>query len=265
MTKKLALLLLVSTSGLAQVGIGTVAVNNDAILELKSDDDNKGLLLSQAALVTLASPAPFASHVQGMTVYNTAVSATDPDNVFPGVYYNDGTSWKRMAIGADSPTLGDLKQSVLTADHDGWYLMDGRTVTLLPTAAQTNAAMLGFTNLPDADDRILKGRSSTEDFADLGGVTSFTLAQANLPNITYTGNTSSAGAHTHGFTNRGANYWNYNAGAVGGLRLVNGATVTTGSAGAHTHTVTVPLGGSNTAVTFRPKYIVSQTFIYLGN
>lgn len=266
MTKKLWLLLMVSGGCFAQVGIGTFTVNNDAILELKSDGDNKGLLLGETALVSLTSPAPFASHVQGMTVYNIAVSATDPDNVFPGMYYNDGTSWKRMAVDGLSPALGDIKQSVLTADHDGWYLVDGRAVTLLPTAAQNNATTLGFTtSLPDANDRILKGRSSSEAFAAIGGSDSFTLAQTNLPDISYTGTSTSSGTHTHSYINRGATYWNYNTGVVGGLRFIDGLTVTTESAGAHTHTVTVPTGGTNTAVTFRPKYIVSQTFIYLGN
>lgn len=265
-TAKWALLLMVSGSACAQVGIGTATVNSDAILELKSTADNKGLLFSEVALTTLASPAPFAAHVQGMTVYNTATSTTDPDNVFPGMYYNDGSSWKRMAMDGLTPTLGDIKQSVWTGDHDGWYLLDGRALTSLSASAQSNAITLGLAaNLPDADDRILKGRSNAEDFADMGGVTSFTLVQANLPNVNFTGTSTSAGAHTHSYTNRGATYWNYNVGGVAGLRNIAGASGTTGSAGAHTHTVTLPLGGSNTAVAFRPKYMVSQAFIYLGN
>lgn len=258
--------MLVSAGCFSQVGIGTVTVDGDAILELKSDTGKGGLLMSEVELVSLASPSPFPTHVEAMMVYNTATSSTDPDMIFPGLYYNDGTSWNRMATDELSPAYGDIKQSALTADHSGWYLMDGRALSLLSAAAQTKATALGIVgSLPDAEDRMLKGRSNTEDFADLGGSATLTLVQANLPAVTYTGNTTSAGAHTHSYINRGNTYWNFNAGAVGGLRFVNGATLNTGSAGAHTHAFSVPLGGSNTPVAFRPKHIVFQTFIYLGN
>ncbi|WP_394665947.1 hypothetical protein [uncultured Chryseobacterium sp.] len=251
------------TAHKAQVGIGINNPSSSAVLELSST--NKGLLMNSVALTSTTSATPFGSNVEGMWVYNTATAGTAPNNVIPGLYYNDGTKWVLMSINNDLPKVGDIKSSMATADHDGWYLLNGRTVSTLPAVSQTNAVALGFgTTLPSSNDRILKGKNASEAIAATGGSNSYSIAQANLPNVNITGTTASSGAHTHSYTNRGVNYWNYNAGSINTTRTIDTETRTTAAAGDHSHTISVASGGTNTAITQYPKHLVVQYFIYLG-
>ncbi|GAB0156021.1 hypothetical protein CHRYSEOSP005_12830 [Chryseobacterium sp. Alg-005] len=255
--------LLCFTALKSQVGIGTTAPSASAVLEINSN--NKGLLMNKVALTSITSPAPFTSHVEGMWVYNTATAGTSPNNVTPGLYYNDGIKWVLMSINNDLPRTGDIKSSVINADHDGWYILNGRSISTLSATAQANAASIGLgTNLPNSSDRMIKGKNTSESFAATGGVNSYSISQTNLPNLTFTGNTSSNGAHTHTYTNRGANYWNYNAGALTSTRTISTETRTTQAAGDHSHTFSVSSGGSNAPISQYPKHMVVQYFIYLG-
>lgn len=91
----------------AQVTIGSnTEPNTNALLDLKNQADgssNKGLLLPRVPLITTTNPSPLTVHVAGMTVYNTAISPSGTDvsiYVSPGLYYNDGTKWVRLPLGA---------------------------------------------------------------------------------------------------------------------------------------------------------------------
>lgn len=77
----------------AQVKIGAnpTSINPSAILEIESA--NKGFLIPRIALTAANNASPLASHVAGMIIYNTATAGTAPNNVVPGIYYNDGTKW----------------------------------------------------------------------------------------------------------------------------------------------------------------------------
>lgn len=91
------LLLLMSTIIYAQtgsLGIGTNTPNANASLELAST--NKGLLLNRVALSSADVAAPLSAHVAGMLVYNTATAGATPNNVSPGIYYNNGARWIRF-------------------------------------------------------------------------------------------------------------------------------------------------------------------------
>lgn len=247
----------------SQVGIGTPNPSNSAVLELSSS--NKGFLMNTIALTSTQSASPLTAHTEGIWVYNTATSGTAPNNVIPGLYYNDGAKWVLMSINTDIPKIGDIKSSMVSTDHEGWYLMNGRNTSTLPALAQTNASTLGFaTALPNTADRIIKGKNASEAVAATGGANSYTLSQANLPNLTFSGNTSTNGAHTHNYTNRGVNYWNFNAGSLSATRTINTETRTTGTAGNHSHTFSVGSGGNSTPITQYPKHMVVQYFIYLG-
>ena len=91
MKKIILIISLISVlSSSAQVGIGTSTPNSNAILELSST--TKGLLLPRLALTSTTSFAPLSSHIQGMSVFNTATAG----DVTPGTYYNDGTKWIRI-------------------------------------------------------------------------------------------------------------------------------------------------------------------------
>ncbi|MFN7422896.1 MAG: hypothetical protein ACK5QP_05825 [Chitinophagales bacterium] len=69
----------------------TVPVNSSAILELIST--NRGLIIPRVSLTSTLLSTPLANHVEGTMVYNTATSGMRPNNVTPGLYYNDGAKW----------------------------------------------------------------------------------------------------------------------------------------------------------------------------
>lgn len=169
--KKIVLfLLLVVTTVSAQIGVGTRTPHPDAMLEVKST--NKGLLLPRVALVSTTSVAPLSTHVEGMSVYNTATTS----DVTPGYYYNDGGKWVRLVTGlvADATTLsrgiiqlaGDLAGSaaeplVKTGAINNTKLADDAVttakivdgaVTDAKIAAGISAAKVGLGNVNNTTD-----------------------------------------------------------------------------------------------------------------
>ncbi|KQX02564.1 hypothetical protein ASC72_23210 [Flavobacterium sp. Root420] len=163
---------------------------------------------------------------------------------------------------------GDIRFSYLSADHDGWYLLNGRAINTLPATAQTQAGLLGISgNLPNAAGLYIKqGTAGT-----ITGAASVTLLRTNFPNITYTGTFTLFQSHT--FTALGTNAVNTAPGNTWGMQLAGGSqagstnsnqTYTSSSNGAHSHTVTMPSGGSNTPFALNPSNIQFNYFIYLG-
>jgi hypothetical protein len=195
-----------------------------------------------------------------------------------GFYYFDGSVWQKLNFNNHPYSLGDIQYSARTADHEGWYLLDGRPVSSLPANTQSAAANLGLAgNLFDASDKMLKAKNTTESMGTVGGNNSFTISQSNLPNIALAGTANitinSEGSHSHGPDKGtgflitglpGGGYGGGDTGAWGGT----GVMATTGTAGNHTHTLsqaaTLALGGSNQPVDNRSAYLALNTFIYLG-
>lgn len=96
-----------TTIGFAQITqqkIGDNPTIIDANAALQVDSASKGFLLPRLTLTATNNVAPLTAHVAGMTVYNTAIAGSAPNNVTPGYYYNDGTQWVRIATGADAKT-----------------------------------------------------------------------------------------------------------------------------------------------------------------
>lgn len=241
-----------------------LTVNANAVLELKSITHDKGLVLPRVALSALNLSTPFSAHIEGMTIYNTQTSGTGNNRVTPGLYYNDGAQW--LKIIAQTPVVGDIKYSSNTADHQGWYLLNGRLINTLPSVAQSNASSLGLaTNLPNSDDRYLKAKTVTEVLGAAGGNSSIVLTQANLPNVTFTGTALSAGAHTHTYNDRGNS--TVESAELNNVSKVDNTSANrvTGTAGAHTHTFSVSTGGGGTPINYEPSYLVANIFVYLGN
>lgn len=279
MVKKITYLiaLLLSNISFSQVGIGTSTPSSDAALEISSS--NSGVLISRIPLVSTTAYAPLSGHVAGMIVYNTATSGAGNAKVEPGFYYDNGFQWIRLE--PLTTGIGDVKQSILTEDHHGWYLLNGRVVASLPATASANAILLGFiTNLPDATDRFLKGKSGVESLSAVGGNNTRALTQANLPNVTFSGTANSSGDHTHDYddkyhgTTENLNIVTGLLGILSGVLLnilnndVGSPTVTSTAttstiAGNHNHTATVSTGGSAAALP-TASHMVTNTFVYLG-
>lgn len=274
----LTFFLFINYIGFSQVGIGTITPNSDSILELYST--NKGLLLTRVALTSTAISTPLAAHVAGMITYNTATAGAGTTTVTPGFYYNDGVQWIRLE--PLTTTIGDTKYSLATADHLGWYLLDGRAKATLSVTAQANATSIGFgINIPDASDKILKAKSGIEPLMAVGGNNSVTLVQANLPNLALAGATNAGGVHNHTYNDQYHNVsMNVNIvtgllGILGGITLnilsnnvgdpvTTTVTSTSTSNGNHTHIPTVASGGSGTAIS-NVNHLVTNVFVYLGN
>ena len=85
----------------AQTGIGTTTPNASAKLDVTATD--KGFLPPRVALTATNSASPTTSPAAGLLVYNTATAGTAPNNVVPGYYYWNGTTWVNF-IASNSST-----------------------------------------------------------------------------------------------------------------------------------------------------------------
>lgn len=145
-----------------------------------------------------------------VTLSNGGGSYTDSVNVYTA---GTGINITGNVISSTTNNIGDVKYGFQSGDHNGWYLLDGRALSTLPVVAQSNASLLGITvNLPNGTNRFLANIGAT---GTTGGAASFTIAQANLPNVTLTGTAASSGNHNH---------------------TVDPASTATSSSGAHNHT-----------------------------
>ena len=102
----LALLLLAFVTTNAQVGIGTNSPNASAKLDITAT--NKGLLPPRVALTGTADVSTIASPATALLVYNTATAGTTPNNVIPGYYYLNGTSWVILLNGGSSLSASNV-------------------------------------------------------------------------------------------------------------------------------------------------------------
>lgn len=164
-------------------------------------------------------------------------------------------------------TVGDVAFWCSAGDRGGWYRLDGRALTALPARARANALTIpGMgANLPNAANRI-----PVPDMAAvgaLGGSMTVTVAKANLPAITYTGNTPAGGAHTHNFNRPN---WRKNGDAPPrdtqkDFAAGSTAEPTVNAAdNVHSHTLTAPSGGSGTALATADKTVAAFLFVFLG-
>jgi hypothetical protein len=170
---------------------------------------------------------------------------------------------------------GDVKTGFQSTDHNGWVKLNGRAKSTLSATQQAQATALGIgTNLPDASNAFLvqNGRA----LGDVFGANSKTIAQANLPNVTLGGSTSSDGSHTHTINVNDNTVITVSGGSVTAMKEGNnnwtaGSTVSNASvisnAGSHSHTITtnsINGGVTQTALDITPKSLSVNTFIYLG-
>lgn len=98
--KKNLVFLLFAQAILAQTGIGTTNPNTSARLEVAASD--KGFLPPRVALTASNSFTPItgtAATAAGLLVYNTATAGSAPNNVVPGYYYWNGTTWIQISGG----------------------------------------------------------------------------------------------------------------------------------------------------------------------
>jgi hypothetical protein len=189
----------------------------------------------------------------------------------------------KLQIGTTTYSPGDIKNSILTADHQGWIKLDGRAVTAFTTTQRAQLNTLGFTtNIPNATNTVLM--QSAQPVGTVSGSMQKNITQANLPNINFpTATTSTAGNHSHGNNASGApgNYGlifrsspgqnntvrDTDSGGSGSEPNITGTpgALAIYNAGDHNHTVTVSSGGSNTPLDVTPRTLSVNVFMYVGN
>ncbi len=123
-TLKITLLFCVLTIIYNQSEAQNVSINNtgtapDASAGLDVSYSDKGVLLPRVALTAKNAAGPITSPATSLIVYNTATAGTAPNNVNPGFYYWNGTSWERLRnevnrkflpanVAATTTTLADV-------------------------------------------------------------------------------------------------------------------------------------------------------------
>ena len=251
-----------NTSTWGQVGINTSTPNStlDVTSPGASITQVAGVQGSRLTLAELAAKGNtlYGTDQVGAIIYVTNISGGNKtgqrQNINAlGYYYFDGSFWQKLNKTKPVVRGGDIMQSFQSADHDGWYLLDGRAVSALPALARTAAATLGFTSsLPDSRDRVLKAKSASEALVATGGANSISINKANLPNTSLSGTIAatlaSAGAHTHAASGSlvagGAHTHSISGSLLAGGAHTHPISGTLASGGGHTHAVNGSLGSA---------------------
>ena len=277
----LILLLSIQFTAFGQVGIGDGTPHSSAILDLATT--NKGILFPR---MTSTERLAIVSPSKGLHVYDITINS---------LWFFDGLNWINYATQAK---FGDIKSGLHVNDHDGWVKLDGRANTALSATQRSVLSSLGISGaLPNATNAYLVQNGTA--LASVSGSNTTTLAQANLPNVTFTGTAANAGGHNHGFdpvavnttTDGNHNHFmsfnndDYNNWGGGNTSLdddgggyYNRYTSTEGNhahsvdipyttstwVSDHAHNLTVSSGGSATPINIAPRSLSVNMFIYLG-
>jgi hypothetical protein len=230
-------------------------------------------LHAQTGYVGIGTNIPQAKlHVNGELRIDTLKTTTDANKILV-----IDTVTKNIAVSSYPITIGDIKSSILAADHNGWIKLDGRLFTTLTTTQQTEASNLGLSgNLPDATNAYLSQNGGT--LGTTSGSNVKVIAQNQLPNVTL--GTSSSGSHKHSIkttynsTNdtdsqgypRNDNHKSFRTTDRNDRTETGSSNELILNGGSHTHTTTSINGGvSQQSIDISPKTLSINIFIYLGN
>jgi hypothetical protein len=86
----LIVIILVKANVLGQVGIGTIAPDGSAVLEISSN--SKGLLIPRVSLTGTADVSTISNPKISLLIYNT----TNDNNIKKGYYYWNGSNWQNL-------------------------------------------------------------------------------------------------------------------------------------------------------------------------
>ena len=160
-------LLFVSQSAFAQTGIGTTTPNASAKLDVSATD--RGFLPPRVALTAANAFTPItgtSSAAAGLLVYNTATAGTAPNNVIPGYYYWNGTSWIQIAGGLLIDNSRSASFTLAAADNNKVFLITSASAVTITVPA---SLPVGFSC------QVIQGGAGTLSFAGSG----VTLNSAN--------------------------------------------------------------------------------------
>lgn len=151
----------------AQTGIGTNTPNASAKLDVSSN--NMGFLPPRVALTAANAFSPItgtSSAAAGLLVYNTATAGAAPNNVVPGYYYWNGTSWIQISGGLVIDNSRSVSFNLASADNNKVFLITSSTAV---TVTVPSTLPIGFSC------QIIQGGAGTLSFVGSG----VTLNSAN--------------------------------------------------------------------------------------
>jgi hypothetical protein len=185
----------------------------------------------------------------------------------PGISFSSDTDTGFYRKTGDTIGVVAGGSEVGTISTSGFVNAAGNPLTAIPSGtvmifAQTTAPT-GWTKSTAHNDKALRVVSGT---ASSGGSTAFTsvfaartIQQANLPNETLTGTTSTGGAHTHTVAATFSSAFRLDGGNSGYYQQGSGnSSFSTSSSGSHSHTFTTSSingGVTQTAVDFAVQYV----------
>ncbi len=131
----------------AQTGIGTTSPNASAKLDVNSSE--KGFLPPRVALTSTNTFSPVTglsgttalATAAGLLVYNTASAGTAPNNVVPGYYYWNGTTWVQISSGLIIDNSKTAGFNLGATDNNKVFLI---TSTSNITVTVPNSLPIGF-------------------------------------------------------------------------------------------------------------------------
>lgn len=124
--------LLIVQLSFAQTGIGTTTPHASAKLEVASS--TQGFLPPRVTLTATNAASPVTSPATGLLVYNTATTGTAPNNVAPGYYYWNGSTWVAILSNVTTSSIsGNGTTTTLTNFGAEINTQSGTTYTLTAT------------------------------------------------------------------------------------------------------------------------------------
>ncbi len=156
-----------SITSLAQTGIGTTTPNASAKLDVSATD--RGFLPPRVALTAANTFSPItgtSSAAAGLLVYNTATAGTAPNNVVPGYYYWNGTTWIQISGGLLIDNSKSASFTLASADNNKVFLITSASAVTITVPA---TLAVGFSC------QVIQGGAGTLTFAGSG----VTLNSAN--------------------------------------------------------------------------------------
>lgn len=137
--KKVLVFLFFVQVAIAQTGIGTTTPHASAKLEIAAND--KGFLPPRIVLTSATDGTTIPSPATGLLIYNTATAGSATNNVVPGYYYWNGTSWIQIANGLIIDSSKSSSFTLAATDNNKIFFINAVSTV---TVTVSNTLPIGF-------------------------------------------------------------------------------------------------------------------------